>query len=138
MNFIDEETITLHRISITNFLQEIGQEEVITEITAGLQAEQKYISSKYFYNKRGSVLFEEITHLEEYYPTRTEKAILKQIAPELMKQYGNYEIIELGPGDHSKISILMNAAMDLERKNIRYLPLDISKPALKSSAQELI
>ncbi|MEA3461700.1 MAG: L-histidine N(alpha)-methyltransferase [Bacteroidota bacterium] len=138
MNFVNEETVTLNRISITNLLQEIGPEEVVNEIVSGLEAEQKFISSKYFYNKEGSILFEEITRLKEYYPTRTEKGILKQIAPELMKRYGAYEIIELGPGDHSKISILLNATSGLDLTSIRYLPLDISQPAIKSSAEELV
>ena len=79
MNFVNEDILTQDRVSITNLLQEIGQEEVIAEIVAGLSAQGKYISSKYFYNKKGSLLFEEITRLKEYYPTRTEKGILKQI-----------------------------------------------------------
>jgi len=138
MNFVNEETLTLNRVSITNLLQEIGPEEVRAEIVAGLQAEQKFISSKYFYNREGSILFEEITSLKEYYPTRTEKGILKQIAPDLIKRYGNFEIIELGPGDHSKISILLRAAAEQELTAIHYIPLDISQPALKNSAEELV
>jgi L-histidine N-alpha-methyltransferase len=138
MNFVNEDILTMDRISITNLLQQIGQEEVIAEITGGLEAEGKYISSKYFYNKKGSLLFEEITRLKEYYPTRTEKGILRQIAPGLMKQYGTHEIIELGPGDHSKVSILLSAASALELPDIRYLPLDISQPALRNSAKELV
>lgn len=138
MNFVNEETLSLNRISISNLLQEIGQEEVVEEIVCGLQSQQKSISSKYFYNKKGSVLFEEITRLKEYYPTRTEKGILKQIAPELMGKYGSHEIIELGPGDHSKISILLSAAGTLGQESLRYLPLDISQPALRSSAEELV
>jgi L-histidine N-alpha-methyltransferase len=138
MNFVGEDTITLNRISITNLLQEIGKEEVVAGIVTGLQSPKKYISSKYFYNKKGSILFEEITRLKEYYPTRTEKGILKQIAPGLMKQYENYEIIELGPGDHSKVSILLSAATTLGQESIRYLPLDISQPALRSSSEELV
>ena len=138
MNFVNEDVITLSRISITNLLQEIGPEEVRTEIIAGLNSDPKYISSKYFYNTKGSLLFEEITRLEEYYPTRTEKGILKQIAPGLMKQYGTYEIIELGPGDHSKISILLSAAAEMNLPSMLYLPLDISQPAIRNSAEELV
>jgi L-histidine Nalpha-methyltransferase len=138
MNFVNEDIITLNRVSITNMLQEIGPEEVISDIVTGLQAAQKTISSKYFYNGEGSILFEEITRLKEYYPTRTEKSILKKIAPGLMEQYGAYEFIELGPGDHSKISILLNAASGLEQKSLRYLPLDISQTAIKSSAENLV
>ena len=138
MNFVNEDTITLSRISITNLLQEIGQEEVRAEIMAGLNSDPKYISSKYFYNSEGSLLFEEITRLEEYYPTRTEKSILKRIAPGLMKQYGTYDIIEMGPGDHSKISILLNAAEGMNLPTMCYLPLDISQPAIRNSAEELV
>ena len=78
MNFNKESVLTQDRISITSLLPEIGTEEVREEIIRGLQAERKHISSKYFYNETGSLLFEEITHLEEYYPTRTEKSILAQ------------------------------------------------------------
>jgi len=138
MNFVNEDIVTLNRISITNLLQKIGPDEVSAEIVAGLQADQKAISSKYFYNSDGSLLFEEITRLEEYYPTRTEKSILKQIAPVLMEQYKGFEIIELGPGDHSKISILLNAARGMNQSSMHYLPLDISQPALRSSAESLV
>jgi L-histidine N-alpha-methyltransferase len=138
MNFVNEEIITRRRVSITNLLQEIGADDIRNEIISGLTDEQRTISSKFLYNKRGSALFEEITRLEEYYPTRTEKGILKQIAPGLMEQYGTYEIIELGPGDHSKISILMSAAGGLNQSSIRYLPLDISQPALQGSAESLV
>ncbi len=138
MNYVNEDIITLDRVSITNMLQEIGPEEVIADIVTGLHAAQKTISSKYFYNDEGSILFEEITRLKEYYPTRTEKSILKRIAPGLMEQYGAYELIELGPGDHSKISILLNAASGPDQKSTRYLPLDISQPAIRSSAESLV
>ncbi|MCD4709305.1 MAG: L-histidine N(alpha)-methyltransferase [Bacteroidales bacterium] len=138
MNFVNEDIITLKRISITNLLQEIGSEEVRTEIIAGLNSDPKYISSKYFYNNEGSALFEEITRLDEYYPTRTEIGILKRIAPGLMKTCAGYDIIELGSGDSSKISILLGAAAKMEESAIHYLPLDISQEAIRSSAEELV
>ena len=138
MNYSSEEVITQNRISITNLLPEIGQVEVIGELITGLQAEQKNISSKYFYNERGSLLFEEITRLEEYYPTRSEKQILRRIAPALMRSCAGYEIIELGPGDHSKVSILLSAAPQGDGDPVCYLPLDISQPALRNSAQRLV
>lgn len=138
MNYVNEDILTLNRISITNLLPEIGPQEVVNEIVSGLRSRPKQISSKFFYNKKGSILFEEITRLKEYYPTRTEKAILKQIAPDLVKRYAGYEIVELGPGDHSKISILLKAAADQDLNKIRYLPLDISQPALQNSAKELV
>jgi L-histidine N-alpha-methyltransferase len=138
MNFIRKEVVHAGRISITNLLPEIGPDEVTGEIIMGLCADQKTISSKYFYNREGSMLFEEITRLEEYYPTRTEKGILRKIAPDLMKLYAGYEIIELGPGDHSKISIMLGAAGRPGQSLLRYLPLDISQPALAHSAENLV
>jgi L-histidine N-alpha-methyltransferase len=138
MNYSSEEIILQNRISITNLLPEIGPEEVIGELITGLRAEQKYIASKYFYNERGSLLFEEITRLEEYYPTRAEKQVLRRIAPALMRNCKGYEIVELGPGDHSKVSILLSAAGERDGEPVSYLPLDISQPALRSTAQRLV
>ena len=138
MNYVNEDVLTLDRVSISNMLQKIGREEVIAEILAGLLKSPKAISSKYFYNRKGSLLFEEITRLKEYYPSRTEKRILKKIAPNLMERYGTYEIIELGPGDHSKISILLNATPESKQKEIRYLPLDISQSAIRNLAESLV
>ncbi len=138
MNFVNEDIVTLNRISITNLLQEIGPDEVKEEIIAGLTAQKKHISSKYFYNKAGSELFEQITALEEYYPTRTEMSILKRIAPGLMNAYKGFDIIELGSGDSSKISLLFHAASGDYPEQIHYLPLDISQTAILSSAEELV
>ncbi len=138
MNFVNEDIITLNRVSITNLLQEIGPDEVRDEIIAGLREKQKSISSKYFYNPAGSELFEEITTLEEYYPTRTEMSILERIAPGLMEDYAAYDIIELGSGDSSKISILFRAAAELSGDSIHYMPLDISQAAIRASAEDLV
>ena len=71
-------------VTITNFLQEIEPEEVKNEILSGLTSRQKQISSKYFYDKKGSILFDQITNLEEYYPTRAEMSILKSNASMLV------------------------------------------------------
>ena len=138
MNYVNEDTVSLNRISITNLLPEIGPEEARGEIIEGLRARQKQISSKFFYNREGSLLFEEITRLKEYYPTRTEKGILRQIAPDLMNRYRAYDLVELGPGDHSKISILLHARAALKLPSARYLPLDISQPAIRNSAESLV
>lgn len=138
MNYVKEEVITRKRVSITNHLQEIGKDKVQDEIIAGLVAERKNISSKYFYNPSGSRLFEEITGLEEYYPTRTEKGILKKVAPELLLSCRGYELIELGPGDNSKISILLEAARRIDGGPRRYFPVDISQSAIRDSAEELV
>lgn len=107
------------------------------EIVRGLTAAQKYISSKYFYDAKGSLLFEEITRLEEYYPTRSEKEVLHRIAPGLIERYRGYNLVELGSGDPSKISILLNEAFKMNGKGLRYVPLDISEAAIRQSTEAL-
>ena len=96
----------------------------LREVNLGLNKRNKKLNSKWFYDFKGSKLFEKITKLEEYYPTRTEKKILKQYKNEIAKIIGkNSIIIEPGAGDTKKITIFLNA---LEKPK-KYIPLDISK-----------
>ncbi|MFW5832123.1 MAG: L-histidine N(alpha)-methyltransferase [Prolixibacteraceae bacterium] len=138
MNFTEAGVFQKQQIRIVNLLPEIGIEQIRKEILQGLTGREKYISSKFFYDHTGSHLFEEITHQPEYYPTRTEKSILKQIAPELMNN-GNssMEVIELGSGDCTKISILFEAVEKPTLEHLDYLPLDVSESAIQKSAGEL-
>lgn len=129
--------IVLEKVHVHNLLPEIGIEKAREEIINGLTARRKFISSKYFYDELGSSLFEKITQLEEYYPTRTEKAILNEIAPELMSRNDSFEIVELGSGDCSKISILLNAVNPQNLKEVCYIPVDVSKSAVEKSAWQL-
>lgn len=138
MNFIETGVFQKQKVRIKNLLPEIGIEKAREEIIAGLISKNRYISSKYFYDETGSELFEEITGLPEYYPNRTEKSILKRIAPELMNRNSSLEIIELGSGDCSKISILIDAVQKVNLENVNYIPLDISESAIEKSADELL
>ncbi len=138
MNFIEPGVIEKQKVKIKNLLPEIGIERARQEIITGLMSEKRTISSKYFYDENGSELFEEITELPEYYPTRTEKNILQKIAPELMNRNSSFEIIELGSGDCSKISILIDAIQKSNLEHINYIPLDISKSAIEKSANTLL
>jgi len=138
MNYVNEDILSQERITITNLLQEIGTAEVRKEILEGLQRKGKYISSKFLYNEKGSELFTEITRLPEYYPTRTEKSILERIATDLMRRHRNYDIVELGPGDPAKISILLQTAVNGSGETVRYLPLDISQSAIGNIADSLV
>jgi len=88
----------------------------------------------YFYDETGSQLFEQITHLPEYYLTRTEMHLLETIAKELSQELRNCDIIEFGSGDCKKISILFDEIPDEYQENIRYLPMDISESAIQQSA----
>jgi L-histidine N-alpha-methyltransferase len=137
MNFTETGIFQQQKVSIKSLLPEIGIEQARQEIIEGLIAERSFISSKFFYDATGSILFEEITKLDEYYPTRTEKGILAEIAFDLMNRKSSFEIIELGSGDCSKISILLNAVKQQNLENLKYIPVDFSRSAIEDSANEL-
>ena len=103
------------------------------EILKGLSGNPKRISAKYFYDQTGSELFEAITKLPEYYPTRTEIALLRQYKDEILQQAGeNNVLIEYGSGASTKIRLLLDAL-----KPQAYVPLDNSKDFLYDSAIQL-
>ncbi len=103
------------------------------DILDGLCAEQKFINPKYFYNHRGSKLFEKITQLDEYYPTRTELGILESQSKEIAKLISSDSIIiEPGAGNCTKIEYLLT---DIH-PNV-YVPQDVSEEFLQKSAERL-
>ncbi len=103
------------------------------EIISGLQREQKSIDPKYFYNIRGSELFEQITELPEYYPTRTERQILQRDAQAMAGYCGqNCVLIEPGSGSSEKVRLLLDSL-----RPAAYVPMDISADFLKQSAVQL-
>jgi L-histidine N-alpha-methyltransferase len=100
----------------------------LEEVSHGLSKKNKKISSKWFYDYRGSKLFEQITKLKEYYPTRTEIKILKDNKIEIANKIGKRAVlIEPGAGDIKKIAIFLNN-LDTPKK---YIPLDISEDYIK-------
>ena len=137
MDFIKEKQAVKNLISINNFIPETGIDTIRNEIITGLTSKQKFISSKYFYDEKGSELFEEITRLEEYYPTRTEKSILQKEASTITNNLSDFTIIELGSGDSSKISFLLKSINKEQLKTIRYIPVDVSQSAIEKSARSL-
>lgn len=103
------------------------------EVLEGLATQPKHISPKFFYDERGSQLFEKITMLAEYYPTNAEIAILQQHGEEIAHLLGkNCLLVELGSGSSQKIRLLLDALQPSA-----YLPFDISKQHLIKSAQTL-
>ncbi len=126
------------RLEIRNYLTISYAEEIARDVSAGLSADQKRIPSKYFYDERGSRLFEEICTLPEYYPTRTEMAILEMCADRLMEHFTGGDLVEMGSGANWKICRLLDAAVRPHGECIRYVPLDVSESALKAAAEELI
>ncbi len=138
MNFYNTQLIQNDKIIISNYLSHTNNGEIISEIHEGLTAKPKYILSKYFYDSAGSKIFEDITNLPEYYPARTEKSILEEIAPVISKTIDGKDIIEIGSGDCSKISILLKHILANERKTLRYIPIDVSYKAIEESAEILL
>ncbi len=126
-----------NRITISDLLATENKEDIVTEVFEGLSQKQKEISSRFFYDHAGSTLFEKITALPEYYPTRTEKSILLENASEIIRFSEGADIIELGSGDCSKISILLNAVAKDKMNSVCYVPVDVSESAILKSAKIL-
>lgn len=104
------------------------------DAAAGLAMEEKCISPKYFYDERGSKLFDEITTLDEYYPTRTERSLFLQYADEIARAVGpRAAIFEYGSGSSEKVEWLANGLDEL----IAYVAMDISKDHLIESSSAL-
>ena len=106
----------------------------LDDVLEGLAQSQKKLSSKYFYDERGSQLFDDICKLPEYYPTRTETGLLRAHAIEFAGLIGaNASVVEFGSGSSTKIRILLDA---LETP-VAYIPVDISREHLLQSAKAL-
>ncbi len=134
MSFPEKLTGIKSPITFSDFLVSESNEEIIFEIIAGLTAPQKYISSRFFYDNCGSELFEEITRLPEYYLTLTEKSILKKAATQILNEPVFKNIVELGSGDCSKISILLDTIIHGNGvEGLTYIPVDMCKAALLKS-----
>ena len=103
---------------------------------AGLTADPKTLPPKYFYDDRGSVLFEEITRLPEYYPTRAEHAILTAHAAEIVAAAECEALLELGSGSSEKTRLLLDALRDAGRLRA-YVPIDVSAGALRDAMPAL-
>jgi dimethylhistidine N-methyltransferase len=106
----------------------------LDEIIAGLSQSEKMISPKFFYDERGSQLFDEITRLPEYYPTETELGIMRTHVDEIASLVGKHaSLIEFGSGSSLKTRILLEHMDDLAA----YVPVDISEDHLLASALQI-
>lgn len=100
------------------------------EVIAGLSQPKKCLSPKFFYDQRGSQLFDAITRVPEYYPTRTEIGLLQRHGPDMAELLGNDGLLfELGSGSDTKIRVLLNALQPQV-----YTPIDISRTHLQLAA----
>jgi L-histidine Nalpha-methyltransferase len=118
--------------------------QFLNDVLAGLGAKEKYLSSKYFYDKRGDELFQQIMACPEYYPTKCEMEIFTQQTKELAKVFTNqhqeFDVVELGAGDATK-SIYLLEELSSRRVPFTYFPVDISSNVInllhKSIPQKL-
>jgi L-histidine N-alpha-methyltransferase len=107
-----------------------------TDADRGLRANPKDIPPKWFYDDRGSQLFDDITRLPEYYPTRRERAILEARAPEIARITRADTLVELGSGTSDKTRILLDALCDA-RTITRFVPFDVSEQTLREAAEAI-
>ena len=125
------------RLRWTRFEMPGADDDDGRDVIAGLSATPKTLPARYFYDDRGSALFEQITRLPEYYPTRTEQAILDERAADVAEITGPAELIELGSGSARKTRTLIDA---YERGDhpLCYLPVDVSAGIMRDSSQALL
>ncbi len=107
------------------------------EISSSLNRDSKFINPKFFYDKKGSNLFEKICSLPEYYPTRTEISILRKLQDKLPSYLDDeFRLVELGSGASVKTRLILDVFTKLQDKT-EYVPIDISEILAESSEQLL-
>ena len=106
------------------------------EVREGLGRALKELPPKYFYDERGSALFDQITELPEYYPSRCEREILNRHAPEIVEECGATELVELGSGTASKTRALLYAMAGTGSLR-RYVPFDVDESVVEACEDEL-
>ncbi|MFE9693556.1 L-histidine N(alpha)-methyltransferase [Micromonospora sp. NPDC005806] len=119
------------------YLEEQDLERSLREdVRIGLTATPKWLPPKWFYDARGSELFEEITRLPEYYPTRAERAVLAEHADDIAELTDAKTLIELGSGSSEKTRLLLDAFARHGGLGT-FVPLDVSVSALRQSTEQI-
>ena len=114
--------------------EEASAEGFLEDMVDGLSLPQKKVPPKWFYDAEGSRLFEAICETREYYPTRTETALLREIAPEIAARAAEATVlVEFGSGASVKTRLIVEASPQL----VAYVPIDISEPALAEAAARI-
>jgi L-histidine N-alpha-methyltransferase len=129
--------MTTTAVQITSRLGPGDERTLAEDVLDGLTRPAKELPSKHFYDAHGSDLFERITELPEYYPTRTERWILDAIAGDIAERSGARELVELGAGYATKTRVLLDA-MAAAGKLQSYVPLDVSEATVIASAAQLV
>ena len=117
---------------------ELKTNDFAQDVKEGLTSKRKFISSKYFYDEKGSQLFEQITELDEYYLTRAEHNILESKSAEIVALFSEeISLVELGSGSSIKTRLLIDAFLQ-QFTNLHYIPIDISQTMLQESSLNLL
>jgi L-histidine N-alpha-methyltransferase len=124
-------------VQVDSWLSEDEERSLANDVLDGLTKPFKELAPKHFYDARGSELFEQITQQPEYYPTRTELAILRDNAGAIVSTTGAGELVELGAGASDKARVLLDAMRDAGTLR-RYIPLDVSQSVVEDAARTLI
>ena len=111
-------------------------QELARDVLRGLSASQKFLPPKYFYDDRGSQLFDAICDLPEYYLTRTEQELLEGVVDEIVSIAQPSDMIEFGSGAARKTRILLDA-LDRAGRALRYIPMDVNESMLRRAAHAL-
>jgi L-histidine Nalpha-methyltransferase len=120
------------------FLETADLEKALREdVIAGLTGVPKTLPPKWFYDERGSELFEQITALDEYYPTRRERAILIARAEQIAALTGAQTLVELGAGSGEKTRLLLDALSSVPKAFKTYVPVDVSGDFLAEASAKL-
>jgi len=110
--------------------------DIVEDVRAGLLSAPRSLPPKYFYDERGSQLFEQICDTAEYYPTRTEEKLLSLHSKDIITQVKPTEIMELGSGNAQKTRRLFDACEQTEHI-CSYAPLDVCEPMLENVSEQL-
>jgi L-histidine N-alpha-methyltransferase len=125
------------QVRIESWLSDTEDRSLANDVLDGLTRPFKEMPPKHFYDARGSELFERICELPEYYPTRSERAILESEADAIIDETGAGELVELGSGSAEKARVLLGA-MQRAGTLRRYVPVDVSESAVREAARQLV
>jgi L-histidine N-alpha-methyltransferase len=130
-------TLSHPDIAIERCLDEAHERGLAEDVLDGLTRPFKELPPKHFYDERGCELFDRITELPEYYPTRAERAILEAEAVGIAAATGAAELVELGSGTAAKTRVLLDAMAAAGRLR-RYVPFDVAESVVRESAEALV
>ena len=124
------------RLIIHNLVRLDPSASFAEDVRRGLSSQPKRLSPKYFYDEIGSLLFDAICLLPEYYLTRAENEIIERYAKEIVSAVeGHVTLLEMGSGSASKTKLIVDALLE-KQESLLFVPVDISASALESAATE--